>query len=77
MKRSGLLALVLIDRIINGTALTIGTSRTTKINDTLALKIVHNNNEGILTFLVRFRELRGRLGKGIFGQKVIEIPRTY
>ena len=58
IQRSGLLALVLIDWIINRTALG---SSTTAIGELLALKVGHNNNDGIVTFLTKFRELRVRL----------------
>ena len=73
IQRRELLALALIDRITTGTALEASTAA---IGELLALEIVHNNSEGIVTFLNMFRELRGRLGSEFSASWAIDILRS-
>ena len=73
LKRSGLLTLVLIDRVIYGTPLG---SSTTAIGELLSLRIIHNNAEGIVAFLTKFRDLRGKLGSNFSATWSIEILRS-
>ena len=59
IKRSGLKALILLQETVNGRADTYGT---TLIQEALTIRILHNNVEGVISFLAKFRGTQTKLG---------------
>ena len=59
IKRSGLKALILIQETVNGRADTHGTSL---IQEALTIRILHNNVDGVVSFLSKFRGTQTKLG---------------
>ena len=59
IKRSGLKALILLQETVNGRADTYGT---TLIQEALQIRILHNNVEGVISFLAKFRGTQTKLG---------------
>ena len=73
INRSGLLALAYIHRIIHGIDDQAGASLVAEL---IQVRVIHNNAEGVLAFMTKFRELRSKLGGAFQAQYSIEILRS-
>ena len=71
--RSGLLALAYIHRIIHGIDDQAGAAL---VSELIQVRVIHNNAEGVLAFITKFREIRSKLGDGFQEQYSIEILRA-
>ena len=71
--RSEIKTLAYINRIIHGIEDQAGASL---VSDMIHLKVLHNNPEGVLSFVTKFRELHAKLGDGFQPQYAIELLRT-
>ena len=73
IRRSGLLALAYINRIIHGIENQAGAS---VVAELIQVRVIHKNPEGMVTFMTKFRELRAKLGSSFHAQCAIEILRA-
>ena len=73
IRHSGILALALIDRVVNGFE---DQARASTMSEILTLKILRNDADAFLSFLTRFKELRSNLGTQLDVKLAVETLRV-